>query len=76
VGLTHIFKNFPAERFSIYEKGSLEEVMISLEVTEESLLSDGTYKLSIRTAIGQAPFHKSIFHFLREFISFVSSFPP
>ena len=41
---------------------SPEGVMISLEGTDESSLSDGTYKLSIRAAIGQHHLHKSIFH--------------
>ena len=43
------------------KRESLEGLMISLEVAEESSFSAGTYRLSIRTAIRQAPFHKSIF---------------
>jgi hypothetical protein len=39
--------------------------MISLEGTDESSLSDGTNKLSIRTVIGQFPLLRSIFRLLR-----------
>ena len=39
-------------------------MMISLEGTDESSLSDGTAKLSIRTVIGQFPLLKSIFRLL------------
>ena len=38
--------------------------MLSLGGTDESSLSDGTAKLSIRTVIGQFPLLKSIFHLL------------
>ena len=43
--------------------------MVSLEVTDESSLSDGIYKLNIKTAIGQFPLHKSIFHLFKISIS-------
>ena len=42
--------------------------MISLEGTNESWLSDGAAKLSIRTAIEQFPLLKSIFRLLRMFL--------
>ena len=58
VGRANIFKDFSAEgHFRFMNYGSPEGVMISLEGTDESSLSDGTYKLSIRTVIGQ--FHSS-----------------
>lgn len=45
---------------------SLEEVMDWLEVATESSLSDGTAKLSIRTAIEQFSLLKFIFRLLRK----------
>ena len=39
-------------------------MMIRMEGTDESSLSDGTASLSIRTAIEQFPLLKSIFHLL------------
>ena len=54
----HYFSDFSAKgHFRFMNYGSPEGVMVSLEGTDESSLSDGTYKLSIRTAIGQ--FHSS-----------------
>ncbi len=41
-------------------------MMISSEGTDESSLSDGTAKLSIRTVIGQFPLLKSIFRLFQE----------
>jgi len=39
--------------------------MIRVEGTDESLLSDGTYRLSIRAAIGQHHLHKSFFAIIK-----------
>ena len=46
-------------------KREARRVMISLGGTDESSLSDGAARLSIRTAIEQFPLLKSIFRLLR-----------
>ena len=46
-------------------------MMISMEGTDESSLSDGTARLSIRTAIEQFPLLRSIFRLLLKILKFV-----
>jgi hypothetical protein len=58
------FLDFSAEGNFRFKKRKARRVMISLEGTNESWLSDGAAKLSIRTAIEQFPLLKSIFHLL------------
>ena len=59
-----IFYIFLPKAIFDLRRGSPEGVMIRLEGTSESLLSDGTARLSIRTAIKQFLLLKSIFHLL------------
>ena len=61
-----IFYIFLPKAIFDLRRGSPEGVMIRLEVTDESSLSDGSARLSIRTVIGQFPLLKSIFRLLKE----------
>ena len=60
------FLRFSCEAIFDLRRGKPEGVMISLGGTDESLLSDGTARLNIRTAIKQFPLLKSIFHLFRK----------
>ena len=42
--------------------------MIRLKAADESLLSDGAYKLIIKTAIRQDNLHNSIFHLFKKML--------